>query len=190
MPIDVSCRSDARSISISLSFRFLFLFCLRFSRESSSPHRIASSTVYCALKIYGSRKNKGDCRAVAGEDRESREARRHVALSKFRKKASPFSVHSAQCRGAFPRLRRRCIAHYLMDGFSLCSADSLTAGPPDCTLRPFSAAPENRGSLFRRVGAGGRGGRGRLGGGGWRRRGDEVEWKRVARGGTCSRVVA
>lgn len=39
---------------------------------------------------------------------------------------------------------RRCIVHYLMDGFSLCSVDSLTTGPPDCTLRRFSGAAENR----------------------------------------------
>lgn len=38
---------------------------------------------------------------------------------------------------------RRCIAHYLMDGFSLCSVDSLTTGVPDCTLRRFSGATEN-----------------------------------------------
>lgn len=60
-------------------------------------------------------------------------------------------LHTFRTEIRDPRLRRRCSAHYLMDGFSLCSADSLTAGPPDCTLRPFSAAPENRGSLFRKV---------------------------------------
>lgn len=43
---------------------------------------------------------------------------------------------------------RRCIAHYLMDGFSLCSVDSLTTGAPDCTLRRFSGATENRRSLY------------------------------------------
>lgn len=34
-----------------------------------------------------------------------------------------------------------------MDGFSLCSVDSLTTGAPDCTLRRFSGATENRCAL-------------------------------------------
>lgn len=48
-------------------------------------------------------------------------------------------------RRAYPGApHRRCIAHYLMDGFSLCSVDSLTTGVPDCTLRRFSGATENQ----------------------------------------------
>lgn len=50
---------------------------------------------------------------------------------------------------------RRCIAHYLMDGFSLCSVDSLTTGVPDCTLRRFSGATENPASPLYQRGAGG-----------------------------------
>lgn len=62
-----------------------------------------------------------------------------LSLEILKKRVTLSCVHFA--RNHVSRLRRHCIAYYLMDGFSLCSADSLTAGPPDCTLRPFSAAP-------------------------------------------------
>lgn len=111
------------------------------------------------------RKQPGEEREHKGEARDKRGSRN------FEKSISLFRAFRVS------RLRRRCIAHYLMDGFSLCSADSLTAGPPDCTLRPFSGCtgepwlvvPEGGETQEREENEGGR------------RRGDEVEWKRVAR---------
>lgn len=105
-------------------------------------------------KIYAATK-----KAEAGE----REARaRHTRLSKFRKKRLPFP-----CAFRVSRLRRRCIAHYLMDGFSLCSADSLTAGPPDCTLRPFSGCTGEPWLVVPEGGTRERGERGGASPGGW-----------------------
>lgn len=138
-----------------------------------------------ALQI--TRRREGDKKKSAatkegtrGETRRGRELATHAALEISKKSISLFRAFRVS------RLRQRCIAHYLMDGFSLCSADSLTAGPPDCTLRPFSGCTGEPWFVVLEGGTQGeKGARGGVAGGmKWSGR----EW--CARGGTCSRVVA
>jgi len=156
-------RSTIGVLSSAINFsRFL---CAHF------PHKVSHRSSNYSERRKGKKKKKicgyKGSESLSHAGREIRDTR---GSRNFEKSISLFHAFRVS------RLRRRCIAHYLMDGFSLCSADSLTAGPPDCTLRPFSGCT---GEPWLVVPEGGT--QEREGSEGGRRRGDEVEWKRVAR---------